>query len=137
MRWKTLFGAEQTGIIELEKFCEVLGLRAQRDQLGSTHEFADQPDSYTGVVQMAGDMPENIKEQISDEARRLLGMFPKLQPCEITKRLKAYLDVEYGRAWHVVLTNGSFHVNFSHAPECSFQFRVANQNFLLWQTPLP
>ncbi|THD27819.1 Tegument antigen [Fasciola hepatica] len=139
-RWRTLFGAETTGKITLQKYCEVLGLH-QEDALAHRHSTILQESSKfslgTDVEELAADMQHGMKINVSNEARRLLRVKGDDEcPAEYAKGLKVYLDKEYGRAWHVIVVRGSFWMNFSHVQERSFQFRLKGWHFLIWQTPI-
>ncbi|KAA0197380.1 Tegument antigen [Fasciolopsis buskii] len=139
-RWRTLFGAESTGIIKLAKFCEVLGLR-QEDALvrrqSAIHMESNKFSLGSDVEELAADMQQVMKVKVTNETRRLLrSKGTNASPAEYAQGLKVYLDREFGRAWHVIVVRGSFWMNFSHVRERSFQFRLKNWHFLVWQTPV-
>ncbi|TPP56292.1 hypothetical protein FGIG_00351 [Fasciola gigantica] len=49
--------------------------------------------------------------------------------------LKRFLDLRYGRMWHVVICKGSTASSFSHVPHTSFFFLYKDNTYLIWQTP--
>ncbi|KAF6771553.1 hypothetical protein AHF37_09126 [Paragonimus kellicotti] len=82
----------------------------------------------------ASDMPMGQQINISNETRSLLKKEPELSATDLAKNLKTFLDNEYGRAWNVVITDGSFWMNFTHDVQASFQFGLRTKNFLVWRT---
>ncbi|RTG90308.1 uncharacterized protein DC041_0011831 [Schistosoma bovis] len=73
--------------------------------------------------------------QISDQARRLLFPPNELDNKEIAHSLKLWLHKVYGPIWHVVVIRGDYGASYTHSENRSFQFRLRNKCFLIWNTP--
>ncbi|KAF8566656.1 hypothetical protein P879_02909 [Paragonimus westermani] len=136
-RWTSLFDKERAGKITLRTFCEVLGLRpedALSKRRGTIADFSELFKLGSDVTVHASDMPMGQQINISNETRSLLNKEPELSATDLAKKLKIFLDTEYGRAWNVVITDGSFWMNFTHDVQASFQFGLRKKNFLVWRT---
>ncbi|KAF8566566.1 hypothetical protein P879_08558 [Paragonimus westermani] len=135
-RWASLFDKHRAGRITLETFCEVLGLKpeeALRKRRGTIAEFSGLFKVGSDVTEHASDMPVENRINISNETRSLLRKKPALTTAEVAKGLKAFLDKEYGRTWNVVVTEGSFWMEYTHDVQASFQFGLSNKHFLIWR----
>ncbi|KAF7232619.1 hypothetical protein EG68_10228 [Paragonimus skrjabini miyazakii] len=136
-RWTTLFDKERAGKITLRRFCEVLGLKPEEalsKRRGTIADFSELFKLGTDVTVHASDMQMGQQINISNETRSLLKKEPELSATDLAKNLKIFLDSEYGRAWNVVVTDGSFWMNFTHDVQASFQFGLRKKNFLVWRT---
>ncbi|CAH8476396.1 unnamed protein product [Schistosoma intercalatum] len=134
--WRKLFDPNRTGYITLAKFCDVLGVKMEearkvREEIKRRSTNILPSDVYVIAQQMS--IADQI--QISDQARRLLFPPNELDNKEIAHSLKLWLHKVYGPIWHVVVIRGDYGASYTHSENRSFQFRLRNKCFLIWNTP--
>ncbi|KAA3678115.1 uncharacterized protein DEA37_0009850, partial [Paragonimus westermani] len=78
-------------------------------------------------------MPLNMQTDIGNAIFGLVTEHGKNKE-QLTDRIKRYLDRIYGRAWQVVLGDGSNWVGFTHIPETAFFFQLDSYVYLIWKT---
>ncbi|THD27817.1 Tegumental antigen [Fasciola hepatica] len=133
-RWQSLFDKNNTGRITLPHFCEVLGLKAadvriRRQEMQSMH-LRLRPEFE--VIKTTMSMNDQVV--LSEEVYRI-DLECQGETRNIADCLKRFLDLRYGRMWHVVICKGSTASSFSHVPHTSFFFLYKDNTYLIWQTP--
>lgn len=84
---------------------------------------------------ITADMPMPQQNQILEEVRRLTEASKRLDEGALVGKLKEWLQINFGGAWHVVIVQGSYWMNYSHEPNCSLQFHLGSSVYILWRTP--
>lgn len=59
----------------------------------------------------------------------------KIHEAQTVAALKQWLELHYGRVWHVLCIRGSYWMQYSHEIDCSLQFQLGSFVYLLWRTP--
>ncbi|KAF6771554.1 hypothetical protein AHF37_09127, partial [Paragonimus kellicotti] len=134
-KWCGLFDPENTGKITLEKFCDVLGLKAA-DVIKKREEF------YQNQVPRLGDdvhvifqnMPLEQQVLITDEVRvRASRITSDDQIQQFTVDMKQFLDERFGSSWQVLVVDGNFWLTHTYIPNSSFQFNMHDRSFAFWK----
>ncbi|KAF8566657.1 hypothetical protein P879_02910 [Paragonimus westermani] len=134
-KWCDLFDPENTGKITLEKFCDVLGLKAA-DVIKKREEF------YQNQVARLGDdvqvifqnMPLEQQVLITDEVRlRASRITSNDQIQQFTVDMKQFLDEHFGPSWQVLVVDGNFWLTHTYIPNSSFQFNMQDRSFAFWK----
>ncbi|KAL5112643.1 Tegument antigen [Taenia crassiceps] len=135
-RWQKLFDPENTGVITLQRFSEVLGLTKEEDQ--EEDEEAEHSPSATEeqpeILQIAEDM-EPDKQKAIFELLKQVEENNEANDREIVRSLKAKLDEKYGRLWHVFTVKGQYHAFYSYESGNSFCFKKGPRIYIIFKTP--
>ena len=59
----------------------------------------------------------------------------KVNEAQTVATLKQWLEMHFGRFWHVLSIRGSYWMQYSHEIDCSLQFQLGPFVYLLWRTP--
>ncbi|KAL3307336.1 hypothetical protein Ciccas_014154, partial [Cichlidogyrus casuarinus] len=122
-KWMNMFDENRDNQITLAEYCNVLGLHQNqiqdaRKNMGNTKTIS----SEIKIINVA--MPLSLQYEITNYVIRMTnqGSYNQKEydPRQGANDLKAWLDRTYGRAWQVVIVNGSYWMNYSHEPENSF-----------------
>ncbi|TNN07561.1 Tegument antigen [Schistosoma japonicum] len=137
LKWQVLFDPEGSGKITFRKFCEVLGVHPERNQYvvkkplyGYLHEIGLRPE----ILVIMQELPLQEQIKISEEAYRLTQPYEKFVEKETSEKLKKWLDMTYGRHWHVTIVKGSYWTTYTHAPNWSFHFKINQHSFIIYRT---
>ncbi|PAA92643.1 hypothetical protein BOX15_Mlig022705g1 [Macrostomum lignano] len=133
-KWLNLFDEDKSGTIELEEFCDVLGLN-YKETMSEVREKAASGGMPNGVVVVYAEMELSWQIKIAQLCLEGLRVNKKTKDVPIWVKKKA--DEMYGRLWHLVLLNGQFWCDFGYAPGHAFIFKFEKHIFLIWKTPLP
>ncbi|VDM33612.1 unnamed protein product [Hydatigera taeniaeformis] len=135
-RWQKLFDPENTGVITLQRFSEVLGLTKEEDQEGIEGEGANTtaPEEQPEILQIAEDM-EPDKQKAIFELVKQVEEISDGNDREIVRSMKAKLDEKYGRLWHVFTVKGQYHAFYSYESGNSFCFKKGPRIYIIFKTP--
>uniref|UniRef100_A0A5K3EV59 EF-hand domain-containing protein n=1 Tax=Mesocestoides corti TaxID=53468 RepID=A0A5K3EV59_MESCO len=135
-QWKKLFDPENTGVITLERFCEKLGLdysdvREDRDKFENAAAASQaQPE----ILQIAEDMEPDRQKAIFEFVQQAEDN-NKDSERNVVRWLKAKLDEEYGRLWHVIIVKGQYYAFYSYEAGYSFCFKKGHRIYIIYKTP--
>ena len=132
-KWLILFDQDNSGTIELEEYCNVLGL-----------EYASVKAKYVhGGVKRLPDTLEIISSDMKIETQYSIYKYlveahdKHADYKNVVKYLKQQLDKNIEPLFHVVMVKGQFWCWFSQEPGCSFIFRYNGIIYIIWKTPSP
>ncbi|CDS35976.1 tegumental antigen [Echinococcus multilocularis] len=135
-RWQKLFDPENTGVITLQRFSEVLGLSKEEDP--EEDEKAERtptaPEEQPEILQIAEDMEPDKQKVIFDLVRQVEET-NEVNDGDIVRSLKAKLDEKYGRLWHVLIVRGQYHAFYSYEGGNSFCFKKGPRIYIIFKTP--
>ncbi|VDP76873.1 unnamed protein product [Echinostoma caproni] len=132
-QWNRLFDPDNTGKITFEKFCDVLGI-APATAREKWVPVASKPPSDDGEITIyAVSLKPDAKDDILAKVKELSARISDRD--QLAKELKQYLDEKYGYSWHVLLTDDSFWLEITYAPENSLHCRIGDCSYLMWMTP--
>ncbi|KAL7062518.1 hypothetical protein AAHC03_01172 [Spirometra sp. Aus1] len=136
-QWKKLFDPNNTGVITLQTFCDVLGLELAEVQEGREKFTAAAlpPTVPQGILQIAEDMDLQRRIEIFElvkEAEEKNGNCER----DIVKWLKLLLDEKYGRAWHVFVIRGQYYAYYSYEAGNSYCFKKDKRIYVVFKTPV-
>ncbi|TGZ69495.1 hypothetical protein CRM22_003723 [Opisthorchis felineus] len=135
-RWQVLFDANDSGVITLDEFCKTLGIRPSEARAYNANmvRASHGPSLPREVDVITATLPFDQQVDIVSEVMRLTRSEP-FDENLVSKQLKQYLDRQYGRMWHVVITKGSSWCSFSYEPKTSLFFQLRKYTYLAWKTP--
>ncbi|PAA53473.1 hypothetical protein BOX15_Mlig014838g1 [Macrostomum lignano] len=131
-KWMAIFDQDNSGTIELEEYCEVLGLN-EKEMMEETRLRAKATGMPEGVEYIAGDMSEERQIDIARLCIEALEKHSSLK--EVPKWVKLEADKQFDRVWHVLAIRGQFWCYFGFEPETSYVFRYKRNVFIIWKTP--
>ncbi|PAA63568.1 hypothetical protein BOX15_Mlig012489g3 [Macrostomum lignano] len=131
-KWMRLFDQDNSGTIEVEEYCDVLGLNPKQimSEVRSRIATGSMPE---GVEYISGDM--DLSWQIKIANLTLEGLRTNQNMKDVPKWIKTQADRQFNQLWHVVIVNGQFWCYFGHEPAYSFIFRYGKQIFIIFRTP--
>ncbi|KAF8566658.1 hypothetical protein P879_02911 [Paragonimus westermani] len=137
IKWRNLFDPTNTGKITLEKFCDVLGLKAA-EVIKKREAFYQSQGPRLGddIHVIFENMPLDQQVIISDEVRkRTTGAEADGKLHSLSVDMKRYLDDRFGPSWQVFVVEGNYWVTHTFLPNTSFQFNLHDRSYLFWQIP--
>ncbi|PAA82678.1 hypothetical protein BOX15_Mlig027993g1 [Macrostomum lignano] len=132
-KWLDLFDKDKSGTIEIEEYCDVLGLN-HAQLMSEVRVRVSGGGLPAGVVYISGDM--DLSWQIKLAQLSLEGLRSSANLKDVPKYIKAQADKLYGQLWHVVIVNGQFWCYYGHEPGYSFVFRYEKYIFVIFKTPM-
>merc|ERR1711920_1222365 len=131
-KWDELFDLSAVGYITQEKFCDVLGIHAaQVEEYRRTMRATKLGSDVTVIHQQMSELDQAI---ISGEVRKMNRSNLTMDNQERARRLRQFLDEQYGRSWQVVVSAGLYAIECRHLADNSFHFRMNNIGFSLENT---
>ncbi|TPP64270.1 Antigen Sm21.7 [Fasciola gigantica] len=132
-RWQQLFDPENSGVITLEKFCDVLGLELEsvREKYDTSNQQAIKPVEFEEI---SADIDEKLKPVIASYAAEGTEIHGE-NDRELVKWIKLRMDKEHGRLWHCMIIRGQYFSYYSYQPGYSFCFKIGNRIFIVFKTP--
>ncbi|CAL8098097.1 unnamed protein product [Calicophoron daubneyi] len=128
-RWQELFDPDNTGVITLEKFCDVLGL-----ELANVRKKFDTVDNLPEYTEISADIDDEMKPKLIRFAAEGERLHPE-DDKELVKWLKLTLDKSFGRLWHCMIVRGQYFSYYSYEPKHSFCFKMGKRIFIMFKTP--
>ncbi|KAF8567753.1 hypothetical protein P879_07360 [Paragonimus westermani] len=143
-KWLELFDTDHTGKITLQKYCDVLGIVFDFEQISpyrvEERQLALPERVSTPYEVLYTEMPETMQLQIVDMARAMMGenvAFRDLPTSDFALHFKNSLDQKYGPVWQVVVIEGSYWMTHMHIEHRTFHFRIGSRTIITWQTRSP
>ncbi|EUB62098.1 Tegument antigen [Echinococcus granulosus] len=135
-RWQKLFDPENTGVITLQRFSEVLGLSKEEDpeEDEKAEHTPTAPEEQPEILQIAEDMEPDKQKVIFDLVKQVEET-NEVNDRDIVRSLKAKLDEKYGRLWHVLIVRGQYHAFYSYEGGNSFCFKKGPRIYIIFKTP--
>ncbi|VDL60321.1 unnamed protein product [Hymenolepis diminuta] len=152
--WMKLFDASEKDLITMHLYKKKLGLPDDDgDHTNSSHSSFPEPPSYAAMRAseiriISASMPTIRQAEIIEESCRLIATNTdvsnsctgcsrntKFNESQTAANLKQWLELRFGRVWHVIIVQGSYWMHYSHEIDCSLQFQIGSHVFLLWRTP--
>lgn len=127
-----------------------------RNPINSSESSFPDPPSYAAmraseIQVISASMPPVRQAEIIEECCRSIynnldagsgsfgsttgGIGTKFNESQTAADLKQWLEMRFGRVWHVIVVNGSYWMHYSHEIDCSLQFKIGSHVFLIWRTP--
>nr|CDS31926.1 tegumental antigen [Hymenolepis microstoma] len=131
-QWQKLFDPNNTGVITLQKFQDVLCLNKLEEQKKDVAD--DASESQEELIQIAEDMEPDKQKAIFElvqQAETAHGANER----DIVRSLKTKLDDKYGRLWHVFTVKGQYHAFYSYEGGNSFCFKKGPRIYIIYKTP--
>ncbi|KAF7258258.1 hypothetical protein EG68_04216 [Paragonimus skrjabini miyazakii] len=138
-KWTALFDPNNTGVITLEKFCDVLGLKPaqvleKRQIIAEQSRRAQHLGDDVQVIYE--DMPFADQLLITDETReRFRNVKSNEDMQKFTEQLKQFCDNKLGPLWQVAVIDGDHWITHTHLPGHAFQFHMNGHSYMFWKIP--
>ncbi|KAF8566659.1 hypothetical protein P879_02912 [Paragonimus westermani] len=138
-KWTALFDPNNTGVITLEKFCDVLGLKPaevmeRRQSMAQQSRRAQNLGDDIQVIYE--DMPFADQVLITDETRERFRNIKSVEDMQkLTEQLKQFCDNEFGPLWQVAVIDGDHWITHTHLPGHAFQFHMSGHTYMFWKIP--
>nr|CDS30646.1 tegumental antigen [Hymenolepis microstoma] len=152
--WMKLFDTSESDLITIQLYKKKLGLPDdERDRTNSSHSSFPEPPSYANMRAseiriISASMPAINQAEVIEESCRLIATNTegsnsfsggsrtiKFNESQTAANLRQWLELRFGRVWHVIIVQGSYWMHYSHEIDCSLQFQIGSHVFLLWRTP--
>ncbi|PAA64139.1 hypothetical protein BOX15_Mlig006259g1 [Macrostomum lignano] len=132
-KWQKLFDPDNTGVIQLDAFCDVLGLNAREIQEQARSNAASSNSLPDDVVIISGDMGLEWQVRVVNIVKEALRECAKMS--DVPKQAKTNLDRQCNQLWHVIIAQGQFWCYYGHEPAYSLVFQIGKQVFIVFKTP--
>ncbi|KAF7261465.1 hypothetical protein EG68_01168 [Paragonimus skrjabini miyazakii] len=143
-KWFQLFDTDHTGKITLQKYCDVLGIVLDSQQICQYRIEERQlalPEKVSAPYEVLyTEMPEAMQIEIVNMAREMMDKnvaFRELPTSDFALHFKNSLDQKYGPVWQVVVIEGSYWMTHIHIEHRTFHFRIGPRTIIAWQTKTP